>query len=292
MRRRGRGAADDAPSSVAEDDEPALVSGVVRFDGVRPGPTPLRVVAWSFDGVVRRVLAFSRAAELEDEASRLRQRVAPVRFLARSRTESSPAFDALTLFVRSLDRETQGKLRAVMKAGRDAEPLPTAAAAIPDADRELEVFGGGAAALQDLQRGHAVACATAFDLELALAHWSAVGKRKSVDERAWLRFGRELARSHIEEWSCCAVVAGGEQLKKLYLRRGQNRWWSFGSAIDRPSHRDLERARSSRSSPARIVTLSVQAALGRSCGRNQRALQRASLALSARLGMCRIPLAM
>lgn len=250
-------------------------------------------MTWSFDGVVRRVLAFSRAAEFEDETSKSGVRVASSRSLAAADQLPTPALEALRLFVRSLDGETRSKLRAVMRAGRNAEPLQVALAAISaedaNADGELDPFARGAAALQDLQRGHAVACATGFDLELELAAWSAVGKHESLDERVWLRFGRELARSDIGEWSCFALVDARDQLETLYLGRGQNSWWSFSAVIDRPSERALGLARTTRSRRSRVVTLSLQAALGRSCLRSQRAVRRASMALSARLGMCRVP---
>lgn len=267
---------------------------VGRFGEVRTGQMMLHAAAWSFDGVVRRVLAFARAAELENEKSIAGELVAASSENGFARAKpGSPAFDALRLFVRSLDAETQGKLRAVMRAGREAEPLQLAAAAIATEDAAVEdggpeVFAGGTAALQDLQRGHAVACATTFDLELPLAGWSAVGRRESLDERVWLRFGRELARSRVEEWSCFAVVDSRDHLRRLYLRRGKHRWWSFDAVIDRPSDGDLGLARSARACRSRIVTLSLQSALGRSCHPNQRAVRRASFALSARLGMCRV----
>jgi hypothetical protein len=146
-----------------------------------------------------------------------------------------------------------------------------------------DLFASGAPACQDLQRGLAVACATAFDLELALPRWTKVGDGASLDDRVWLRFGRELALSRVEEWSCQAVCDSRGQLEKLYLRRGQNAWWSFGALIDRPPGRELQRQRSAKGR-ARLVSLSLQAALARSCRAELRAVHRASMAVSARLG--------
>jgi hypothetical protein len=244
---------------------------------------------WSFDGVVRRVLGFSRAAELE--AAVPARRAANRRSAALAAGDgggASPAFDALNLFVRSLDHETRGKLRALMQAGREAQALPEAAAvssesAGADGTREPDLFASGTPALQDLQRGHAVACATEFDLELELSRWVKVGERASLDERVWLRFGRELALSRLEEWSCQAVCDSRGQLEKLYLRRGQNAWWSFGALIDRPSGRELLGQRSAKGRSA-LVNLSLQAAFARSRRADLRAVDRASMAMSARLG--------
>jgi hypothetical protein len=256
-------------------------------DSATPGST-----RWSFDGVVRRVLGFSRAAEVEAAVPGRRAAYrAAAAVVAGEASATSPAFDALNLFVRSLDDETRGKLQTVMHAGREAQALPdavTSLAAAPGAveTRAADLFATGSAAFQDLQRGHAVACATAFDLELKLARWGKVKERGSLDERVWLRFGRELARSRVEEWSCHAVVDSREQLEKLYLRCGENPWWSFGALIDRPSARELGGLRAAKKGRSRVVSLSLQAALARSCRADLRAVHRASMAVSARLGMC------
>lgn len=256
-------------------------------DSATPGST-----RWSFDGVVRRVLGFSRAAEVEAAVPGRRAAYrAAAAVVAGEANAASPAFDALNVFVRSLDDETRGKLQTVMHAGREAQALPdavTSLAAAPGAAaiRAADLFATGSAAFQDLQRGHAVACATAFDLELKLARWGKVKERGSLDERVWLRFGRELARSRVEEWSCHAVVDSREQLEKLYLRCGENPWWSFGALIDRPSARELGGLRAAKKGRSRVVSLSLQAALARSCRADLRAVHRASMAVSARLGMC------
>jgi len=246
---------------------------------------------WSFDGVVRRVLAFSRAAELETAGSgaRAASRASAARTAGKA-SASSPALDALNSFVLSIDAETRGKLRAVMQAGREARALPDAAKALAAARTATEapvspLFGDGTASLQDLQRGNAIACATEFDLELKLARWGNVRGAVSLDERVWLRFGRELAGSRVEEWSCHAILDGRDRLEKLYLRCGQSAWWSFGAVIDRPSTRDVAAQRTAKRGRSQIVSLSLQSALARSCRADLRAVRRAALAVSARLGM-------
>jgi hypothetical protein len=261
-------------------------TGRVSFGAVRRAEAVLGA-GWSFDGILRRVLGFSRAAELEGESRRTRGA-----WTLRGNEASlpSPAFDALKVFVRSLDGETQGKLRTLMQAGRDAQALPAAVAtlaALQASDGLAELFAGGMAELQDLQRGHALACATDFDLDLELERWGGIREPKSVDERVWLRFGRELAQSRIEEWSCFAVVSSNGQLRKLFLRRGTGHWWSFAALIDRPSDRALGVSRAARAGRSRVVVLPLHSALGRSCRKDLNAVRRASLAVSARIGNCR-----
>lgn len=265
-----------------------------------PGKTPgdaavLGAMGWSFNGVLQRVLGFSRAAEIEVGARRssAREQRAPAKTSdAGAVATPSPAFNALKLFVRSLDGETQDKLRTLMRAGREALTLPAAVAALSlertGAGASVsELFARGTAELQDLQRGHAVACATGFDLELTVAVWGTIREPRSLDERVWLRFGRELAQSCMEEWACFAVVDSCDRLQKLYLRRSGSRWWSFAALIDRPSGRALRRPGATRSGRARLVVLPMQAALGRPCRDDLAAVSRASMAVSARLGKSR-----
>lgn len=261
-------------------------AGVDTSSGVRADRAALDARPWTFEGAVRRVLGFSRAAELERESLEHGTRAASKR-AAGAPSEPSPALDALKLFARSLDDDTRGKLRAVMRAGREAEALPDALVALAK-EEESELFSEGAVGFQHLQRGHALACATAFDLERDLSRWSKVGKETSLDERVWLRFGRELAQSRADEWSCFALVGSGEQIEKLFLRCGKKRWWSFGALIDRPSDRNLGALRATKSGRSRIVVLPLATALGRPSGKELKAVRRASTAMSARLGLGRV----
>lgn len=254
-------------------------------------PGVLAAKGWSFDGTLQRVLGFSRAAELEGarHPAARSEHSGPAPH-GHQIEPPSPAFDALRLFVRTLEPETQDKLRTLMRAGCEALALPVALAALAaertNGGSTAELFARGMAELQDLQRGHAIACATSFDLELDLALWGTIREPPSLDERVWLRFGRELARSRIEEWACFAVVDSHERLQKLYLRRGKTRWWSFAALIDRPSDRSLGVPRPARSGRGGMIVVPVRTALGRSCSANLRAVRRASRALGARLGQC------
>jgi hypothetical protein len=249
------------------------------FAGVRSAMSPLGKSAWSFDAVLRRVLGLSRAAELE----RIRRR--------ESRNDGS-AIDALRFFARSLDAEVLQKLEALMRAGQDARPLGPSSASLSERGtevaRERELFDGRMASVENLRRGHAIACATKFDLESDIAGWPALLGAASLDDRVWLRFGRELASSSPSDWVCLGQVGQGAELEALYLRRGDRRWWSFDTLIDRPSNRAVTRElQSSRPRRGRLVTLPIDAVVGRRCRADRPALRRAALAMSARLGACR-----
>jgi hypothetical protein len=258
------------------------------------GSLPAGGPNWSFDGVVRRVLGFSRAAELEGEANDEEQRdVAAPGSKRRGPVTRTAALEGLNVFVRSLEEEMRQKLEAVIRAGREGQTLPEARATI---ERETtadpataEVFREGAVALQHLQRGHALAYATGFHLELALQRWSSVRERGSLDERVWLRFGRELAESTPGQWSCWALVDASGQIIKLYLRRESKCWWSFERWVDRPSDRQVTQCRSVARGRNKFVQLTLDAFPGRRCRGDRAALRRAHLAMSARLGSSRMP---
>ena len=253
---------------------------------------PAAVVAmsstgWSFDGVMRRVLGFSRASGMEQPGPAGRK-------VSRKPASPEPTFEALNFFVRSLDGEMKDKLRTVMRAGREAQTLPAAHADFTRDNLAVQgtlpdLFGGGAVALQELQRGHAVACATGFDLEAKWARWGSLAESGSLDARVWLRFGRELALSSPEEWSCLAVVDTRDQVDKLYLKRGERGWWSYDTLIDRPSAREVAKRRTARGAGyGKIVSLPLSALLGRQCRADRVAARRAMRALSARLGFCHL----
>lgn len=142
---------------------------------------------WSFDDVLRRVLGFSRAAESERDVLNRRARQASSRSPKRTGSDvgtPSPAFEALRMFVRSLDPETQYKLRALSRAGREARALPGALAALA-AERASgsagasELFVEGATELQDLQRGHAAIHSPVSRLLVTIIEARPVRSRKS-----------------------------------------------------------------------------------------------------------------
>ena len=265
---------------------------VDSFGSVPVGATAFSGSAWSFDGVIRRLLGFSRAAGMADGAAP--EPKGGAKRSAKRAGGGTAAFDALALFVRALDQETRNKLHALMRAGKDGRGLADAHGvlakerAAPGYETP-ELFGEGAASLQNLQRGHAVACATRFDLEKDLASWVLPEGRSSLDERVWLRFGRELAVSDPEEWSCLAQMNSDKELEALYLRRSEKRWWSFDSLIDRPAGWQVARRRKERpATRGGLVSLPVEALIGRNYPNGREAVRRAALAVSARLGRPRM----
>jgi hypothetical protein len=262
------------------------------FGSVPVGTSAFAGSAWSFDGVIRRVLGFSRAAGMAEGAAPARRGGA--KHKAKRATDGQAAFDALALFVRALDQETRNKLQTLMRAGSDGRGLAdahdvlTKERATPGYETP-ELFREGAVSLENLQRGHAVACATRFDLEKKLSSWVPPEGRSPLDDRVWLRFGRELAVSDPEEWSCLAQMNSDKELEALYLRRGEKRWWSFDALIDRPSGWQIAKRRNARSpAQARLVSLPVEALVGRSHSNGREAVRRAALAVSARLGRPRM----
>jgi hypothetical protein len=189
--------------------------------------------------------------------------------------------------LQDLSPEARSKLGIVMAAGRDGASLGAAHASTAASQQgtlgPAELEGAGEQLGDYLARGYAIACATEFPLDVSLDRWSA-SESGELEERVWLRFGRQLASSPVEEWECVGAVGGsGERLGQLYLRLGKAVWWSFGAVLDRPSPemvRKEGRARSGRQSklgPLRKVA-------ERRCEPERRALRRALRAIRARIG--------
>jgi hypothetical protein len=281
VRKKTAGPSDEKP--VAEGAPPGRArqrrSRTARYGNITIDAATFDGSKWSFDGVLRRVLGFSRAAEIQGT----------------SRFPQTKAYDALNLFVRTLDEPTRDKLRAVIRAGREARALGDAHSTLArepeDEDARLfDLFGEGALAFQHLQRGHAIACATRFNLEAEIARWAPTEGRLSVDARVWLRFGRELALHPLVEWRCLGAVGAGDVLETLYLRRGDGHWWSFDLVVDRPSARDVARRRTLHvRNKQKLVALPLESIVGRRFRANRPALERAAHAVSARLGFSRTP---
>lgn len=251
-----------------------------QFSAVDAAVSPPGKGEWTFDGVLRRVLGMSRAAELE-------------RATLRDSRSSCAANDALRIFAHSLDTDVLQKLETLMRAGRDAQPLGPTSAVLSKRGTEQgqaprDLFEDRTASVENLRRGHAIACATRFDLESEIGKWPELMGGDSLDERVWLRFGRELASSSPTDWACLAQVGKDRQLEALYLRRGDGFWWSFDTLVDRPSKRVVaRRLESPRRKRSRLVTLPIDAVIGRRCRSDRPALRRAAMAMSARLGSCR-----
>ncbi len=201
--------------------------------------------------------------------------------------------EELASVLRKQQAEARLKLQVVMMAGREGLSLGAAQASLAAAQPESSVeLDGNSDALDGhylahgdlLARGYAIACATRVELEGTLDRWRAP-ESGELEERVWLRFGRQLASSPLEEWECLgALGTSGERLSQLYLRRGKEAWWSFGAVLDRPStatvHKDSRRARSGRRH-AKLDTLRNVAL--RRCELDRRALQRALRAICARI---------
>ena len=132
------------------------------------------------------------------------------------------------------------KIGVLLNLGREAHEkyslctsLPAGQGVIPlDA---LSLCDRRTRAEQYLERGLAVMCSESLDLESSDAPGHGNVQKGSVFERAWSRFGRELAGSEPDEWSWFAQRARGTgALERIYLRRGSHAWWSFGASLDRP----------------------------------------------------------
>jgi hypothetical protein len=133
-----------------------------------------------------------------------------------------------------------------------------------------------------------MACASGLDIEKPYTEWASAAPQQ-LEDRVWLSFGRQLAMSRPEDWSCIGFLGTepGEPLTKLYLRRGELGWWSFHSLLDRPSaavvetqKRALERRRESA-----VTSGAMQALAHRTCSAEAVALCRAVKAIRARVGL-------
>lgn len=208
---------------------------------------------------------------------------------------SSPATRRLADAIEELGPDTALKLRTLMVAGRDGRGVTAvhvdAKPVEGDVSAAADLSANGAQLGDYLRRGHAMACATGFDIERNITAWPASAPH-TLDERAWLSFGVQLAKSRPEDWTCLGFVgADAQQLTKLYLRLGEHAWWSFRSLLDRPSAALVDkekRALSSRRSKG-LTTASLKPMADRSCGTEGRALRRAVKAIRARVGVAGEP---
>jgi hypothetical protein len=248
----------------------------------------------TFEATLRHVIRLAEAVSVEPgnvpvEASA--QGAAASGAGPKDASASSPARELLTHAVDALEPEAALKLRTLMVAGRDGRGVAavhvdtkpqSADSPSPSAD-----LNKNAPQLADyLRRGHAMACATGFDLEKSIATWPS-STPHTLDERAWLSFGVQLAKSQPDDWTCLGFVGSdAQQLIKLYLRLGEHAWWSFRSVLDRPSAAVVDkekRALASRRSKG-VATASLKTMADRSCGTEGRALRRAVRAIRARVG--------
>ena len=203
------------------------------------------------------------------------------------------ARQSLEQALEGLDAETALKLRTLMIAGRDVKSISDVNTNMTLADSKsafaaaaLDASQSGPLLADYLRRGHALACATALDLERPLAGWLSLVPG-NLDERAWLSFGKQLAKADPNDWQCLAFVdAGSGGISRLYLRLEEHAWWSFQSIMDRPSAASVEkqrRALSSRRSKG-MMTQSLSAIVAKLSLTEGRALRRAARAIRARVG--------
>lgn len=235
----------------------------------------------TFEGTLRYVIGLADAVSLEQSAP------APA-----AGSEPSAAAALLTKALTELGPEVAVKLRTLMVAGRDGRGVTAVHVDAKPAEGDsgaaaADLSANGPLLADYLRRGHAMACATGFDLEKNIAAWPSSSPH-TLDERAWLSFGVQLAKSQPDEWTCVGFVgADARLLTKLYLRLGEHAWWSFRSLLDRPSTAvvDKEKRVLSKSRSKGLTTASLKLMADRSCGTEGRALRRAVKAIRARVGV-------
>lgn len=256
----------------------------------RPASPPL-----SFEAVLRQTVDLAQALLPEQRRTASTTELDRSRALVRARPVTGPtAQQKMTQALEKLGPEVALKLRTVMVAGRDGRRITDVQVNIGlgDADSAFafaarDLSENGPLLVDYLRRGHAMACALGLDLEKPYAEWAAAAPRP-LEERAWLSFGRQLALSRPEDWTCFGVLGTdpGEPLTKLYLRRGELCWWSFQSLLDRPPAALVETQRRALASRrGGEVTGVMQALARRACAAEAPALRRALKSLRARVGL-------
>lgn len=208
-------------------------------------------------------------------------------------TAPSQARESFDTAIASLPADVARKLRMIMLMGREGKSMNEVSidAAVSDSQALLDASAAtpveNEASLADqLRRGHAVAWASALDLERPIASWSAT-KPQSLDERAWLSFGKQLAKSNPADWQCLGFVEpGAPGISRLYLRLAEHAWWSFQTVLDRPSAAAVakqQRTLASRRSKG-LSSRSLESVAPQLSSAPGRALRRAARAIRARLG--------
>jgi hypothetical protein len=203
------------------------------------------------------------------------------------------ALAALKKALEGLDSEVALKLRTLMIAGRDGKNIGDVNVNLTADDSNaafataaLDASQNGPLLADYLRKGHALACAAGLDLERPIAAWSSTTSH-SLDERAWLSFGKQLAKAELDDWQCLAFVESDNQsISRLYLRLEEHAWWSFQAVLDRPSSAAVEkykRSLSSRRSKG-LATRSLTSLVSRLSAAEGRALRRAARAIRARVG--------
>lgn len=238
-----------------------------RGGRVRPSEQPSEPPAsTSFVDTLARVLSMARKAEASDE---LRA--------------------ALRSELQALNPKSQARLSTLLNIGREAHVRTSLS---PKSAAPLDVLAlceTQTLSQRYLERGLAAACAGKLTLDAPTAQALDGDQRPSVYERAWSRFGRELASSEPGEWSWFACYKGrSRMLDKLYVRHGKNAWWSFATGLDRPMREqiDVDRRRSKNTRQSNQGS-SLESLLDQQGSPSRRALRRALTSVHARLGKVR-----
>lgn len=193
--------------------------------------------------------------------------------------------------LQALPPESQARLSVLLNLGREAHGSTLQTASSKDAVPldVLALCDANTLSQRYLERGLAAACAGKLTLNAPASDKFEPDQRLSVSERAWSRFGRELASSEPGEWSWFGCYKGRSRtLDKLYVRHGNSAWWSFATSIDRPLREQIEvdrrRAASGRQNGQGS---SLESLLSQEGSLSRRALRRALTSVHARLGKVR-----
>ena len=189
-----------------------------------------------------------------------------------------------------LPKAWQAKIGALLNLGRKVHERSHVVTSIPEGH---EVTPLDALALCDkrtrshqyLERSLAMVCSESLDLDSGDAPIERALQKPSVYERAWSRFGRELAGSEPEDWVWFAERSGRTKtLAKVYLRCGEGAWWSFGVNLDRP-HQSQMGSQTTAVKRIRGNQGSGLSSLANAPCAERRALQRAMRSVRARMGI-------
>lgn len=177
----------------------------------------------------------------------------------------------------NLGRQARGRSPALSRTAQGHDATPLDALALCDERTRSHQY---------LERSLAMMCSERLDLDKGEAPAEGGVRTASVYERAWSRFGRELAGSETEEWSWFAQRTGRTHvLAKVYLRRGDSAWWSFGVNLDRPRQAQVGTQLATAAKRRDANQGSGLASLARAPCTDRRALQRAMRSVRARLGI-------
>lgn len=248
----------------------------------------------TFEGALMHVIRLAQATlnESRSEEARAAATIAASGEQKPSDPASTAAQTSLERALDGLDAEVALKLHTLMIAGRDGKTIGDVNVNLALGDSKaalaaaaIDTSQNGPLLADYLRRGHALACASALDLERPIANWARAAS-STLDERAWLSFGKHLARAGLDDWRCLAFVDSNQAISRLYLRLEGHAWWAFQGMLDRPTASVVEkqeRALSSRRSKG-LSTHSLSSLASRLSSTEGRAIRRAARAIRARVG--------